>query len=214
MGYTNCIFSDKSERTVNDLNTRLKESEGVLAKKYTAKTMDFERSIKNILELRKFGVAMLILIDPAGYKGIKWDQIVKLYEKVGIDVIFNFYTSSIARNAPPENRKNGKTLTEFFGDEKWKKITNESKSSLGKKLLKYYVEKIKESSGKYVIKIPVYKYKKDVLYHLLIITRSSGFKSVIEYSKKVMSGDITRIIKHELNVEDEDDTKQTKMSDY
>ena len=61
LGYTDCILSDKDGNLVRALNSRLEKSKSQLNNfSYTAKEMDFERAVDEILNVKKFGVAILI----------------------------------------------------------------------------------------------------------------------------------------------------------
>ena len=202
--YTDCIFSESNNEYISVLNSRLKKSEHILGKIYTAQTLEFKDAVEKILQIRTFGTAILILIDPAGYEPIKWNLMEKLIKEIGVDIILNFYTSRIAQNVSsvrnrPEFKPN---LNEFFGDNDWEKIPIiKHSTTLGKKLLDHYIQKIKRISGKYVFKIGVYKDGDSKLYDLILITRSYGGAKVMEHAKQVMESATTKIIKREFKVQ-------------
>jgi len=116
--FTNCIFSELNPKNVNALNERLEDSKYLLNKKtYKAKVKEFTDAAKDIAEFRKYRMAILVFIDPVGYKDIKWESIERLFKLVGVDVILNFMTYTIALNVSDSknNSKKDKNLTEFFG---------------------------------------------------------------------------------------------------
>ncbi len=204
--YTGCIFSEKESKNVDALNTRLQESKDQLNnKEYSAQTLDFEKSVEKILEIREYQVAVLILIDPDGYAPIKWRLMEKLIKEVGIDIILNFYTHRIAQNvsASKKKPKHEKNINEFFGDERWKKVrdTRANKNTLGEKLLDHYLSKVQRVSNKTAISIGVYKDGDNKLYDLILITRSTGGASVMRQAKKVMDDATTEAIKREFKVQ-------------
>lgn len=203
--YTNCILSDKDPKVVKALNSRLTQSRLLLkGKSYKAEVLEFEDAVENILQVKKFGTAILVFLDPAGYTPIKWELMKRLLKPVGVDIILNFYTHRIAQNVSasktkPENEKN---LNEFFGDEEWKQFrTSINKQKLGNKLLKFYLDKIKNISGKNTIEIGVYKEGKNKLYDLIVITRSSAGARVIKKAQEIMNNATTKTIKSEFKVQ-------------
>lgn len=212
LGYTDCIFSEIEEEYVNDLNKRLDASKSIFGgRSYKAKKMDFEAAAKSILQIRKYQVAILVLIDPAAYIPIKWKTMEKLSKEIGIDIIFNFYTHRIAQNvsATKKIKAGEKNLDEFFGDSSWKKIRDGPKtSSLGEKLLELYVKKLRLASRKNVIDIGVYKKGANKLYDLIVITRSSAGAKVIKDAQSVMRNATTEAIKREFKTQI---TNQTRL---
>ncbi len=205
LGYTDCVFSDINSDYVNSLNARLESSKSILnGVSYKASTIDFENAVKKILALRKYQVAILVLIDPAAYVPIKWQFMEKLAREVGIDIILNFYTHRIAQNvsATRKNKKGEKNLNEFFGDDSWKKIRDGPRvSSLGEKLLDRYLEKLRTTSKKNVIDIGVYKEGASKLYDLIVVTRSKAGAKVVTDAKEVMRNATTEAIKREFKTQ-------------
>lgn len=212
LGYTGCIFSDTNSAYVDSLNARLEKSKIIPNNiSYKADTMDFENTVKKILAMRKYQVAILVLIDPAAYVPIKWHLMEKLSKEIGVDIILNFYTHRIAQNvsATKKNKSVEKNLDEFFGDDSWKKIRDGPRSSsLGEKLLALYLEKIRVASKKNVIDIGVYKEGSQKLYDLIVITRSHAGAKVITDAKEVMRNATTEAIKRELKTQI---TSQTRL---
>lgn len=205
LGYTGCILSEKNSSLVSALNNRLKKLRPLLNNQsYSAKDMDFEKAVFEILKVKKFGVGILVLIDPAGYVPIKWDLMEKLLKPVGIDIILNFYTHRIAQNASASKTGSEyeKNLDEFFGDTEWRKLrTGLNRYNLGNNLLKHYLEKIQKFCGKNTIPIGVFKDGDKKLYDLIVITRSSGGTSVIKQAKNIMDNATTEAIKSEFKVQ-------------
>ena len=215
LGYTDCIFSDIKQIYVDSLNIRLKNSKTVLKGiSYNAKTMDFESAVNKILSLKGYQVAILVLIDPAAYVPIKWDLMIRLAKKVGIDIIFNFYTHRIAHNvsATKKNNKLEKNLNEFFGNDSWKEIRDgpRTSSSLGEKLLKFYSDRLGMVTNKKVIPIGVYRKGSSKLYDLVIITRSEAGAKVIKDAKKVMEKATTEAITREFKTQISSQTRLFK----
>lgn len=204
-GYTDCVFSEKEQENIDNLNNRLKSSSHLMnGHTFVAKKLDFEQAIAKILEMKKFGVAILVLVDPAGYIPIKWNLMEKLMKEVGIDIIFNFYTHGIARNVSTSKSNVGieKNLNEFFGDSNWKKFRDgKDEQKLGQNLLQYYMDKVHASCKKNAIPIGVYKKGKNKLYDLIVITRSPAGTRVIEHCKKIMDQTTTENIKKEFKVQ-------------
>lgn len=188
IGYTDCIFSENDEKNIESLNHRLKNSKHILKNRtFIAKKLDFEHGVDEILKIKKFGVAILVLIDPAGYVPVKWTLMEKLLNEVGIDIILNFYTHRIAQNvsASKQNKGAETNLDDFFGDSNWKNYrVGITKKNLGQKLLQYYLNKVTRISGKTAISIGVNKEGKNRLYDLIVITRSPAGAKVIQYGKK------------------------------
>ena len=204
--YTGCIFSEKDQKNISALNSRLNKSKEKLNDQiYTAQTLEFKDAVEEILKIKKYQVAILVLIDPAGYVPIKWNLMEKLIKKVGVDIIFNFYTHRIAQNVSATKTKpeHEKSLNEFFGDEGWKQIRDIRKNSniLGAKLLDYYLEKIKRIPEKKTIDIGVYEQGDKKLYDLIFITRSVGGKKVMDGAKKVMRDTTTEAIRREFKAQ-------------
>lgn len=206
-GFTDCIFSEIEPKNIDALNSRLQRSRVQLNQKnYSAQTLEFEKAVEKILKIRKYQVAVLVLIDPDGYKPIKWKLMEQLIDQVGVDIILNFYTHRIAQNVSASKKKSEheQNLNEFFGDEEWKKIRDLPINSnvLGTKLLNYYLEKIRNlKSKKNAIDIGVYKQGNSKLYDLIVITRSSGGAKVIMKAKEVMENATTEAIKREFKAQ-------------
>ncbi len=212
LGYTDCIFSDINSAYVDSLNARLENSKSILnGMSYKAGTMDFENAVEKILALRRYQVAILVLIDPAAYIPIKWSLMERLSKEIGIDIILNFYTHRIAQNvsATKKNKSVERNLNEFFGDDSWKRIRDGPRtSSLGEKLLEIYLEKLRTVSKKNVIDIGVYKEGAHKLYDLIVITRSHAGAKVITDAKEVMRNATTESIKREFKTQI---TSQTRL---
>lgn len=214
-GYTDCILSDMDNKNTDALNQRLSNSKIHLnGKTYRVKPISFDVAVEEILRHRKFGTAILVFIDPEGYISIKWNLIEKLVKEVGVDIIFNFMTYTIALNASASKKNQGheKNLDEFFGDDSWKQfLTTMSKDKLGEQLLAYYISRIQHVSGKNVIQIGVYRKGDTKLYDLLVITRSSAGTRVIETAKKIMDNATTEAINSEFKVQIK---KQHALTDF
>ena len=82
---------------------------------------------------------------------------------------------------------------------------------MGNKLLKYYLERIKQFSGKNTIPIGVYKEGENKLYDLIVITRSGAGANVIKKAKAIMDNATTETIKKEFKVQAR---KQHALSDF
>ncbi len=206
LGYTDCMFSELKKKNVSALNSRLNKSkEKLKGKEYTAQILEFREAVKEILKIRKYQVAILVLIDPVAYVPIKWELMERLIKEFGIDLIFNFYTQGIAHNVSTTKKKpeHEQNLNEFFGDEGWKKIRDEkvNLNGLGTKLLKYYLEKIQRVSQKNTIDIGVYKQGDQKLYDLILITRSSAGAKIMKQAKEVMQNATTEVIKREFKAQ-------------
>ena len=205
--YTDCLFSEENLENINALNSRLAKSVSILnGKKYSAKQLEFKDAVQNILEIKKYQVAILILIDPDGYAAIKWKLMDNLFKQVGVDIILNFYTHRIAQNVSASKKKNEneQNLNEFFGDENWKKIRDNRRntSNLGSKLLKHYLEKIRNKHPeKMAVAIGVYKNGDNKLYDLILITRSKGGANVMKKAKEVMEKTTTEAILREFKTQ-------------
>jgi len=203
--YTNCILSDTNKENIDALNRRIGASGIQLnSRTYQAQERGFEDTVNMVLRTKRFGMAMLIFVDPDGYVPIKWQLMERLVKEVGIDVIFNFMTYTIALNASASktNHTHEKNLNEFFGDVMWKQhLTTMNKNNLGSKLLLYYISKIQIASGKNVIPIGVHREKGKKLYDLLVITRSGAGTKVIQTAKKIMDKATTESIHREFKVQ-------------
>lgn len=206
LGYTDCIFSEIDSKNVSALNSRLQKSKTRLKnREYSAQTLEFEKSVEKILKIRKYQVAVLILIDPDGYVPIKWKLMEKLIKQVGVDIILNFYTHRIAQNvsASKKRSEHEQNLDEFFGDQEWKKIrdTRVNTNVVGQKLLNHYLDKVRSIPDKTAIDIGVYKKGDNKLYDLILITRSAGGANVMRRAKEVMNNATTEAIKREFKAQ-------------
>lgn len=213
--YTDCILSDIDPKNIDALNERLSKSKIHLnGKTYHGNPVSFDIAVENILKHKKFGTAILVFVDPKGYSPIKWCLMEKLVNEVGIDIVFNFMTYTIALNASASKKKqeHEKNLNEFFGDDGWKQfLTTMNKDNLGEQLLAYYITKIQKINKKNVIRIGVYREGDKKLYDLLVITRSGAGTKVIETAKRIMDNATTEAIYSEFQVQIK---KQYRLSDF
>lgn len=203
--YTDCILSDTGKENIDALNQRIVSSKTQLnGKIYHAEVRGFQDTVNAVLRMKRFGMAMVVFVDPDGYVPIKWHLMERLVKEVGIDVIFNFMTYTIALNASAskKNPAHEKNLNEFFGDDLWKQhLTIINKNKLGSKLLSYYMSKINKASGKNVVSIGVHREKNKKLYDLLVITRSGAGARVIQTAKEIMNKATTEAIHTEFKVQ-------------
>lgn len=192
-GYTDCILSDKDSQYIADLKTRIENNKTQLKNRtFDVQDIEFEDAVSILEKKKEFGKAFLVFIDPKGYLPVKWSLMNRILQgnKGIIDLIFNFFTYSIAQNvsAAKTTKMQETGLTEFFGDEGWKTKND------GDALLEYYCQKI-ASYGKKVEVIGVYNEGKTRMYDLIFATRSGGGNKVIKDMKKIMEQTSTKAIR-------------------
>ena len=180
--FSEYFLFDEDEESINALKNRIsKLGTDIGSKSIKIKKKEFVESVREIQSLDGFHRAFLIVIDPIGFKEIKWILMEKLLNIDTADIIFTFMTHVIARHRSNCTLDNtyGKSLTEFYGDDAWGKVTT------GEDLMKIYKNKINDFK-KYVYDIPVFQSGNKIGYHLIIASNSKGAANIIESARKIM----------------------------
>ncbi len=133
-----------------------------------------------IEDLNGFKKAFLVVIDPIGFKEIKWDLMQRVLTIDTTDVIFTFMTHVVARHRSNCTLDNsyGKSLSEFYGDSSWESTTK------GEELMIIYKNKIGKLK-KFVYDIPVFQSGNQIGYHIIIATNSKGAGNIIDSARKI-----------------------------
>lgn len=175
------LFDDDNE-SINVLKNRIKRLEDEIgSKKITVSKQEFAESVKTIQNLNGFQKAFLVVIDPIGFKEIKWELMKKILSIDTADIIFTFMTHVVARHRSNSTLDNsyGESLSEFYGDNSWQEATK------GEELMKIYRNKIQKFKT-YVYDIPVFQSGNQVGYHIIIASKSRGAGNIIESARKIM----------------------------
>jgi len=179
-GFSKYFFSDNEQETIDTLKKRLKklQSETVgCSNEITIR--DFSKTVEFVKQFKGWN-GFFIVIDPIGFKEIKWELMKSLLEIKTADIFFTFMTHVVARHRSNVEEGNafGKSLTEFYGNKKWLSYTE------GNDLMELYKRQIGEFR-KYVYDIPVYQAGKMITYHMIIATNSSGAGNIVESARKL-----------------------------
>jgi len=194
--FTDFLLSDKSKDAIDALRKRLIVNVNqVGSRAFNPAVMLFEDAISNMESLVKRGNAFLVFIDPTGFKDVKWSLMQKILRIQTADIIFTFMTYSILKNKPIAEQKAGtkQSLTEFFGTDEWQFYDS------GEALMNLYKERM-ETFGKQVYVIPVHLEGDNVLYHMLIATRSPVGGKIITSVMKRMEIITTELIQSSFEV--------------
>lgn len=133
----------------------------------------------------------LAFIDPEGID-LKWTTLQKLLVHGKGDIILNFPTSGIIRNANIDWSE--RALTDFFGDDSWCEINPNSDD-----LIKHYMNKI-AGYRKVVDNMPVVDELNHRLYDLIFATDSKGMNNVLADLKAKLERIKTKDIRNILQV--------------
>ena len=179
--FSEYLLFDEDESSIEALKKRiLNLSSQIGSKTITAEVKEFSKSVKTIEELNGFKRAFLVVIDPIGFKEIKWDLMERILRTDTADIIFTFMTHVIARHRSNCTLDNsyGKSLSEFYGDDSWETVTK------GNELMEIYKNKINKCK-KFVYDIPVFQSGNQVGYHIIIATNSKGAGNIIDSARKI-----------------------------
>ncbi|KAF6247510.1 hypothetical protein C6990_03380 [Nitrosopumilus sp. b3] len=204
--FTKYFLFDDEEESINALTKRISTlSDSIGSKSIIAEKKEFSDSITKIQELNNRGIAFLVVVDPIGFREIKWNLMEQLLNVDTADVIFTFMTHVIARHRSNCTLDNsyGKSLTEFYGDESWEESTK------GEELMKIYRNKI-QTIKKHVYDIPVFQSGNQIAYHIIIATNSDGARNIVESARKITQVQ-TKMIDGGLKVVT---NKRTEITDF
>ena len=188
--FTDYLFSDNDEDSINALSKRLKANKELVGKRgYDPQMLDFNDAVDKAMKKKEWGTAFLFFIDSVGYKEIKWSSMQKIINIQTADIIFTFMTYTIERNRPiaDGNAKTAQTFDDFFGDSEWKKFKT------GQELLDLYRRKL-ESTGKSTYVIEVFKKGEIKLYDIIFVSRSTGAANVVDHVTNVLKYVDTELI--------------------
>ena len=146
---------------------------------YDLVTRDFSKTVEFVKQFKGRN-GFFIVIDPIGFKEIKWDLMKSLLEIKTADIFFTFMTHVIARHRSNVEDGNAfeESLVQFYGNKKWLSYTE------GNDLMELYKRQIGEFR-KHVFNIPVYQSGKQITYHILIATNSLGAGNIVESARKL-----------------------------
>lgn len=179
--FSEYFLFDEDRESITVLNTRISKLTSLIGSKtITVDKKEFSESVKKIEELNGFKKAFLVVIDPIGFKEIKWELMKKVLAIDTADIIFTFMTHVIARHRSNCTLDNsyGKSLSEFYGDDSWEQTTK------GEELMKMYMDKI-SALKKFVYDIPVYQSGNQIGYHIIIATNSKGAGNIVDSARKI-----------------------------
>ncbi|MEX0656258.1 MAG: three-Cys-motif partner protein TcmP [Nitrosopumilaceae archaeon] len=178
--FSKYYFFDEQQETVDALKKRLDKLKAeTSACSYELDTRDFSKTVEFVKQFDGWN-GFFIVIDPIGFKEIKWELMQSLLKIKTADIFFTFMTHVIARHR--SNVEDGNTfeesLSQFYGNKKW--ITY----SDGSNLMELYKRQIGEFR-EYVYDIPVYQLGKQITYHIIIATNSRGAGNIVESARKL-----------------------------
>jgi len=188
--FTDYLFSDNDEASVNVLSKRLKANKAFVGKRdYHPQIMDFNDAVDNAMKKKEWGTAFLFFIDSIGYKEIKWSSMQKIINIDTADIIFTFMTYTIERNRPiaDDNATTAETFDNFFGGPEWREFKT------GEELLGLYRRKL-ESTGKKSYVIQVFKKGENKLYDIIFVSRSTGAANIVDSVTNVLKYVDTELI--------------------
>lgn len=174
------LFDDEEE-SIKSLSIRIsKLSNHIGSKSFVVEKKEFSDSVRKVQELNGRNIAFLVVVDPIGFKEIKWNLMEQLLNVDTADIIFTFMTHVIARHRSNCTLDNsyGNSLTEFYGDTSWENTTK------GEELMKIYKDKINKIK-KFVYDIPVFQSGSQISYHIIIATNSKGARNIVESARKI-----------------------------
>ena len=178
--FSKYFFSDSEKETTDALKKRLDILKSEIPNcSYDLVTRDFSKTVEFVKQFKGWN-GFFLVIDPIGFKEIKWDLMKSLLEIKTADIFFTFMTHVIARHR--SNVESGNTfeesLVQFYGNKKWLSYTE------GNDLMELYKRQIGDFR-KHVFDIPVYQSGKQVTYHIIIATNSSGAANIVESARKL-----------------------------
>jgi len=205
--FTDYLISDRNSKTIDALRKRLIANKVEIGStNFNPQVMDFDIAVDKIGSLVQHGNAFLVFIDPTGFKDVKWSSMEKILKIQTADIIFTFMTYSILKNKPIAEQKPGtlQSLTDFFGTDEWRSLES------GEDLMNFYKKRM-EMFGKHVYVIPVHLEGSNVLYHVMIATRSSAGGRIITSVLQKMEIITTELIQSSFEVVTK---KQEVMTKY
>ena len=194
--FTKYYFFDIESNNINILKSRIDTLELKINRDlFNTEKHSFEETVEFIQDITndsKDKNAFFVVIDPTGFKDIKWKLMKSLLRISTVDIFFIFMTYAIHREkgASKSNPTYGKTLTEFFGNDEWMSYEKNTE------LVELYKKQLHDYR-KFVYDIPIYKKGSILLYNIIITTNSAGAKNVINTAKKLNEVS-TRIIENAL----------------
>lgn len=178
--FSKYFFSDSEQEATEALEKRL----GILKPEisncsYELVRRDFSETIEFVKQFSGWN-GFFVVIDPIGFKEIRWNLIKSLLEIRTADIFFTFMTHVIARHR--SNVKDGnayeESLAQFYGNKDWIPYTE------GNDLMELYKRQIGKFR-KQVFDIPVHQSGRQVTYHIIIATNSSGAGNIVESARKL-----------------------------
>ena len=179
--FSKYFLFDEDMESIRTLKERIGKLSTLISPKIiTVEKKEFSESVKIIEDLNGFKKAFLVVIDPIGFKEIKWDLMQRVLTIDTADVIFTFMTHVVARHRSNCTLDNsyGKSLSEFYGDSSWESTTK------GEELMTIYKNKISKFK-KFVYDIPVFQSGNQIGYHIIIATNSKGAGNIIDSARKI-----------------------------
>ena len=179
--FTEYFFWDNDTEVILALSERLKKlGDSVGKHDYQPSVQEFEKSVNFIMKKVKFGSIFFFVIDPTGFKEVKWSLMKQLLSIEKADFIITFMTHVISRHRSNVKDDNayGNLLDEFYGNDKWLSYTE------GEDLMKLYKSQI-EQFKKHVVDMPVFQTGKQLTYHTLVATDNDSANNIIESAKKI-----------------------------
>ena len=178
--FTKYFFSDSEQETIEVLEKRLEVLKTDISNcSYELKRRDFSETIEFVKQFSGRN-GFFVVIDSIGFKEIRWNLMESLLEIKTADVFFTFMTPVIARHRSivKDDNNYGESLVQFYGNKRWLDCTE------GNDLMKLYKSQIGKFR-KHVFDIPVFQSGKQIMYHIIIATNSSGASNVVESARKL-----------------------------
>jgi three-Cys-motif partner protein len=188
--FTDYYFFDKDQDNINELIERIEKLKLELPSDlniHTPEALSFDISSQKVFEETEINSLSLVVIDPEDILSVRWDLLENLLTSRKIDLILTVMTYALAINhsiaLKKPDSKIGKTISDFFGDEHWRKIRN------SEELLEYYCNKIR-FLGYNVFSIKVHRTGQSKIYDILLATKNQRVSKVFyDLSRKISEVD-------------------------
>ena len=119
--FSKYYFSDEEKDTIDTLKKRLEKLKDEISDcSYELSIRDFSKTVEFVKQFEGWN-GFFIVIDPIGFKEIKWELMQSLLKIKTADIFFTFMTHVIARHRSNAEDGNAfeESLTKFYGNKKW-----------------------------------------------------------------------------------------------
>lgn len=204
------IFTDKEREFIETLKSEIGTIRGIQTLKHTPQIWQEEVGDRIVDTLQQMKlIPSLVFIDPCGYKGLSLDLVNAVIKDWACECIFFFNFNRI--NAGIHNDKVEDHINGIFGIERSEnlriELQNKSPYRREKLILKYLVDALKESHGKFVQHFCVKHSDRDRTSHYLVFVTKNflGYEIMREIMAKCSSSSEQGVPSFEYNIKETGD---------